>query len=298
MGRRDDYRLYGAGLLSSLGESHSCHDPAVRKIVLDERCVDTPYDITRPQPQLFVAPSFGALHDVLDRVARTLAVETGGPIAVSRAQRSGELASVRFSSGAWVMGVVRDVGPGLSAPAYLRIEGPVAFAWDGVIPEGLAPFSGLGDHCVLTGRLDDGTAIETASDATLAARLDRASGRHRRRLDTGASAQGRVLRIARHPDGRLMLAEIGAARLTLPGAAPRDVERYLLLATGDVVTAHAGAVDARYHADTRFSPVRVPRPRDSPAGERAMLDLYERAEGAFRAGEAAMAAGVPRPHAA
>ncbi len=34
VGRPDAYKLYGAGLLSSLGESHSCHDPAVRKLPL------------------------------------------------------------------------------------------------------------------------------------------------------------------------------------------------------------------------------------------------------------------------
>jgi hypothetical protein len=93
-----------------------------------------------------------------------------------------------------------------------------------------------------------------------------------------------------------MLLELGPAHLTLPDAAPRDVERYVLLATGDVVTAHAGAVDAKYHADTEFSPVRVPRPRAYPPDERAMLDLYERAEGAYRAGAQAMAEVFPRIH--
>ena len=48
VGRVEDYKLYGAGLLSSLGESHSCHDPRVRKLVLDERCTDVSYDITKP----------------------------------------------------------------------------------------------------------------------------------------------------------------------------------------------------------------------------------------------------------
>ena len=70
VGRVDDYKLYGAGLLSSLGESHSCHAPDVAKLPLDARCVDVSYDITRPQPQLFVAASFEALHEVLDQVSR------------------------------------------------------------------------------------------------------------------------------------------------------------------------------------------------------------------------------------
>jgi phenylalanine-4-hydroxylase len=298
VGRPGDYKLYGAGLLSSLGESHSCHDPAVRKVVLDEHCVDVAYDITRPQPQLFVAPSFDALHDVLDRVARTLAFQRGGELSLSRALRSGEVASIQFSSGAWVMGVLRDVGAQLSAPAYLNLDGPVAFAWDLEITPSLEPFSGLAEQCVLTGRLEDGTSLDLATDAALATRLDVASGQHRFRFDRGASVEGRLLRTVRHADGRIMLLELGPARLTLPGAPPRDVARYVLLATGDVVTAHAGAVDPRYHPDTPFSPVRVPRPRAYPPGERAVLDLYERAEGAYRAGAQAMAEVFPPIHAA
>jgi phenylalanine-4-hydroxylase len=298
VGRPDDYKLYGAGLLSSLGESHSCHDPAVRKVALDEHCVDVAYDITRPQPQLFVVPSFDALHDVLDRVARTLAFQRGGEIALSRALRSGEVASIYFSSGACVMGVLRDVGPRLSAPAHLHLDGPVAFAWDLEIAPALEPFSRLGEQCVLTGRLDGGTSLDVATDEALAARLDLASGRHRFCFDRGTSVEGRLLRTVRHADGRLMLLELGDARITLPGAAPRDIAHYVLLAAGDVVTAHAGAVDAKYHAETPFSPVRVPRHRDLPPEERAALDLYERAEGAYRAGVQATAEVFPRIHAA
>jgi phenylalanine-4-hydroxylase len=298
VGRPDDYKLYGAGLLSSLGESHSCHDPAVRKLVLDERCVDVAYDITRPQPQLFVAPSFEALHDVLDRVARTLASAMGGEAALSRALRSGEVASIHFSSGASVIGVLRGAGPRLEAPAYLRIDGPVAFAWDGEIVPALEPFSALDEQCVLTGRLEGGASLEVATDSALASHFDAASGRYAFRFNRGAAVDGRLVRTVRHADGRLMLLELVGARLTLPGAPPRELARYLLLAGGDVVTAHAGAVDARYYPDTPFSPVRVPRPRAFPAGERAMIDLYERAEGAHRAGSSAMAREFPRVHAA
>ena len=40
---------------------------------LDEACLDVAYDITRPQPQLFVTPSFEALHELCARVEASLA---------------------------------------------------------------------------------------------------------------------------------------------------------------------------------------------------------------------------------
>lgn len=102
----------------------------------------------------------------------------------------------------------------------------------------------------------------------------------------------------RHADGTLVLLELEEARLTLPDAPPREVDRYVLLSTGDVVTAHAGAVDAKFHADTPFSPTKVPRPRHYPAEERAMLDLYARAEQAHRGGAKEMGEVFPEVHAA
>jgi phenylalanine-4-hydroxylase len=298
VGRPDDYKLYGAGLLSSLGESHSCHAPTVRKIVLDERCVDVAYDITQPQPQLFVAPSFDALHEVLDRVAATLAFRRGGELAISRAIRSREVATVQFSSGASVIGVVRKAGPSVSDAAYLEIEGPTALAWEGTIAPVLEPFVGRPEQCVVIGRLEGGQSLDTATDEILATRLDVTSGRHRFRFDRGSLVEGRLLRAVRHADGRLVLLELEEARLTLPDAPPRDVDRYVLLSTGDVVTAHAGAVDAKFHADTPLSPAKVPRLRAYPAEERAMLDLYARAERAHRGGAKEIGEVFPEVHAA
>jgi phenylalanine-4-hydroxylase len=284
VGRPDDYKLYGAGLLSSLGESHSCHDPSVRKIPLDERCVDVRYDITRPQPQLFVTPSFEALHDVLDRVASTLACRTGGRVALDRAVRSRELASVALSSGAWVIGVLRRFGPDPVAPAFLELAGRAALAHAGRVEAGLDPLGEADAHWILLGRLDDGTPLEAASDAALARRLDGPRGVHRFRFDRGAGAEGRLGRVTRGDDGRLLAVELAAARLTLPGEPPRDLARYVLIAAGDAAGAQAGAVDPRFYPDTPFSPVRVPRPRPLPSGEREALALFDRAERAHRAG--------------
>jgi hypothetical protein len=48
---------------------------------------------------------------VLEQVTQKLAVTLGGAVALERAAKSGELASLRFSSGTWAMGVLREAGP-------------------------------------------------------------------------------------------------------------------------------------------------------------------------------------------
>lgn len=110
----DELRIYGAGLLSSLGESRSCLSAAVRKLPLTAQCVDTPYDITRPQPQLFFVPAFAELAQVLDDVMATTAYRRGGVASLDVAAASDEPAVVRFVEGGSIEGriaSVRHLGP-------------------------------------------------------------------------------------------------------------------------------------------------------------------------------------------
>ena len=81
-------KLYGAGLLSSLGEA--CHrvPEAVEKLPLDVSCVDRDYDITRMQPQLFVARDFAHLDEVLAEFEGTLAFRRGGDFGLREALRA------------------------------------------------------------------------------------------------------------------------------------------------------------------------------------------------------------------
>ncbi len=280
VGELSNYRMYGAGLLSSLGESHSCHAPSVKKRRLDETCIHVGYDITRPQPELFVARDFEHLHEVLDRVSKLLAAELGGALALERAERSQELASLRFSSGAWALGVLRAVGPSFAEPAWLELGGSVAFAWDGLIHErqrALRPE----DAILVTGPLASGARLETLDEHALAALG--AAGRATFRFRSAANVSGVVRRSVRDEDGRLLHVELTDARLELPGRAPVELAEYALVPLGDFLTAHAGAVDPTYHAETSFPHVRVPKPRILPAREQALTRLYERVGAAPRA---------------
>jgi phenylalanine-4-hydroxylase len=131
VGSLEQPRLYGAGLLSSIGEAEHCLTPAVKKVPLSSVCADTEYDITRMQPQLFVARDFEHLFEVLKQFESTLAWKRGGDYGLREAERARSVNHLVLSDGREVTGKVvgliegtRPVAEGLST-ALVRVEGPV-----------------------------------------------------------------------------------------------------------------------------------------------------------------------------
>lgn len=101
-------KIYGAGLLSSLGESRDCLKDHVKKIPLDVSCVDVSYDITEPQPQLFVTPDFSDLSKVLDRLAEKLSFKKGGLFGLKAAKKARSVNTIELDSGLQISGVLED----------------------------------------------------------------------------------------------------------------------------------------------------------------------------------------------
>src|SRR6201999_2758746 len=66
IGTLQNPKIYGAGLLSSIGESVSCMQTDIKKIPYTIDAVNYSYDITQAQPRLFVTPNFQNLIDVLE----------------------------------------------------------------------------------------------------------------------------------------------------------------------------------------------------------------------------------------
>jgi phenylalanine-4-hydroxylase len=130
-------RIYGAGLLSSLGEARQCLTEAVAKVPLSVEAADTDYDITRMQPQLFVARDFEHLFEVLDEFEATLAMSRGGDYGLEQAIRARTVNHLALSGGLELTGRVveriaaeRPVAPNLGT-ALARIEGPILVSRDG-----------------------------------------------------------------------------------------------------------------------------------------------------------------------
>src|SRR5947199_10666457 len=78
IGTLENPKIYGAGLLSSIGESVSCLEPAVKKIPYSIGALDTAYDITTKQPQVFGGRDFEHLKNVLQEFAKAMAFKGGG----------------------------------------------------------------------------------------------------------------------------------------------------------------------------------------------------------------------------
>ncbi len=155
VGTPADYRLYGAGLLSSLGESHFCHGEQVLKLPLSAECTGVGYDITRPQPQLFVARDFEHLNAVLAEVSRTLAYDIGGDAAVRAALASHELCTVFLPGGTQVIGTLSRLDRSDAehdAPPCLSFEAGATIAHRGQLLGAVGPGYG-----VAVGKLADGS---------------------------------------------------------------------------------------------------------------------------------------------
>lgn len=106
VGEIDDYRIFGAGLLSSLGESEHClNDETVKKLPLTLEAIKNPYDITREQPQLYVTKSCRHLTQVLNEFAAGMAFKRGGAFGVDRAIGAQTVCTAVLNSGLQISGI-------------------------------------------------------------------------------------------------------------------------------------------------------------------------------------------------
>lgn len=131
VGELDSYRIFGAGLLSSLGESrNSLDDQRVAKLPLTVDAVNYPYDITREQPQLFVTRSCHHLGQVLEEFAAAMCFQRGGAESLRKAIAAGTVCTARYDSGIQVSGrFVEVLCDAVGKAVYLQTSGPTQLAW-------------------------------------------------------------------------------------------------------------------------------------------------------------------------
>jgi phenylalanine-4-hydroxylase len=276
IGTLDNPKIYGAGLLSSIGEARHCLTPAVAKLPYSLAAADVAFDITTMQPQLFVTPDFQHLLDVLEEFASTMAFRRGGLEGLARAQDSGAVATAQLSSGLEISGVVGEILEEDGQPCYLRFTGPTVLAHRGQQLPGHGKEYHRDGFGTPVGRLE-GEAVPLESMGTDDLhRLGLEAGRHTTlQFASGVTVTG-VVETLHRQDGQLLL-------VTFRGCTVRRGDRQLFspdwgvfdMAVGErVVSVYSGAADK----DAYEQPSLVPRERtikvalDEP--RRRLAQLY------------------------
>jgi len=130
IGSLEKPEIYGAGLLSSIGESISCLKDDVKKIPYSVLAAEQNFDITKQQPQLFVTPNFPHLSFVLEEFANTMAVRRGGLKGVEKLVASKSIGTIELSTGLQISGVFTNViDDGNYNPVYIQTTGETALAY-------------------------------------------------------------------------------------------------------------------------------------------------------------------------
>ena len=123
-------KIYGAGLLSSIGESISCLKSDVKKIPYTMAAAQQPFDVTKPQPQLYVTPSFPHLMQVLEEFADTLSLRRGGSEGIQKLIESQMVGSIELTTGLQVSGKFsRVILDNNNNVVFFQTKGPSALAF-------------------------------------------------------------------------------------------------------------------------------------------------------------------------
>ena len=129
IGTIDNPKIYGAGLLSSIGESAWCMTNNVKKIPYDITAADQSFDITKPQPQLYVTPDFAQLNQVLEEFANKMALRTGGLAGIKKLIHSKSLGTIELSTGLQISGTFSNVIEADGKPVYIQTTGKTALSY-------------------------------------------------------------------------------------------------------------------------------------------------------------------------
>lgn len=130
IGPMDNPKIIGAGLLSSVGEAKWCLSEKVKKLPLTLECIRQGYDITEPQPQLFVAKDFKSMVDVLHQMAQTMAFKVGGRYGLEKAIQAESVNTSLLDSGLQISGVHKNyLLDDSGVVAYLQFSGPTQISY-------------------------------------------------------------------------------------------------------------------------------------------------------------------------
>ncbi len=129
IGTLESPKIYGAGLLSSIGESKWCMTDEVEKRLYSIDAAEMEFDITKPQPQLFVTPDFAYLMEVLEEFSNTMALRKGGFRGLQKLMDSKKIGSIELNTGLQISGIFTEmITDEDNNVVFFRTKGPTALA--------------------------------------------------------------------------------------------------------------------------------------------------------------------------
>ncbi|MCI0530766.1 MAG: aromatic amino acid hydroxylase [candidate division Zixibacteria bacterium] len=207
-------KLYGAGLLSSIGESFNCLSDKVKKIPYTIDTQEYAFDITTQQPQLFVTPTFQNLLDVLEQFADTMSFRRGGMESLAKAIECENVATAQLSSGLQVSGVFSEAQGEKDQPVYIKTQGPSSLAY------GYKELPGHGKDYhkdgfgTPVGRLEGADKpLESFSDSDLAKLGIKTGSPAELKFKNGVNVNGKLEKITRQ-DGKILFLTFSNCKVT------------------------------------------------------------------------------------
>jgi phenylalanine-4-hydroxylase len=280
IGSVDDPKIYGAGLLSSMGESRGLYKPHVKKLPFTlKACSETAYNITEPQPQLFVCESFEQLIEAVKEFAKSMAFMVGGTESLQKAIKSENLATAVYSSGLQVSGTFTHLEYDADGEAvYLKTTGPTMLSVDNtMLPGHDLEYHGEGFGSPIGRIKGHSTPLEDFSDEDLEAAGLKVGSVTTLEFASGVTVAGEVKYIWREA-GKVVLIGFDNCTVTYGDKVLFQAEwgTFDMAVGASITSVYAGAADRAAWAASTFKKSELDTKRHEVTPEEQKLhDLYQ-----------------------
>jgi len=130
IGDLNNYKIYGAGLLSSVEESENCLNNTIKKIPFSIDCINYKYDITEQQPQLFVTKNFKQLSKILRQLSNKMSYKIGGEYGLKEAIKAKTLCTIEIDHNIQVSGIVSSFISKNNVPIFIKTTGKTQLSFN------------------------------------------------------------------------------------------------------------------------------------------------------------------------
>ena len=207
-------KIFGAGLLSSIGEATNCMTDKVKKLPYNLDTANYAFDITKMQPQLFVTPDFKHLNTVVDEFSNDMAYKVGGMSGLKKAIECQANCTAQYSSGLQVSGTYSATISSNGTPVYIKTGTSTALAYDYKELEGHGRDYHRDGFGSPVGRIKGtSTPLESLSDGDLASHGIATGKDVTLEYESGVIVKGRLDRVLRK-DSKIILMSFSNCTVT------------------------------------------------------------------------------------